>query len=132
MWMGLRKFFWPDVTPSFDIHSEFDPNYGFSEPRQKKVMKASVLEMDSVYMDPKHRDFCAHHYLKVLGCVKRNAFQRKLCYDLEEEYKACLYHEVMDRHKDFERERRLLVRRKRIQEKQAALKKKMQSEKATA
>lgn len=36
MWMGLRKFFWPDVTPSFDIHSEFDPNYGFSEPRQKK------------------------------------------------------------------------------------------------
>lgn len=60
------------------------------------VMKASVLEMDSVYMDPKHRDFCAHHYLKVLGCVKRNAFQRKLCYDLEEEYKACLYHELVN------------------------------------
>ncbi|XP_054276983.1 NADH dehydrogenase [ubiquinone] 1 beta subcomplex subunit 7 [Macrosteles quadrilineatus] len=110
----------PDVTPEFNAASKFDPLYGFRDGREEKVMIATQEEMDSLKMPMKYRDYCAHKYIEFQRCRKANFPWVAACEHEKHEYHDCEYAEYIDRMKDYERERRLMERAKRIAKKAEA------------
>ncbi|CAH0380570.1 unnamed protein product [Bemisia tabaci] len=109
--------FHPDVTPYPDSEPTFDPTFGFKEPRQPKVMHTTLAEMESAKVPPDYRNYCAHTYIDFQVCRSKNFPLLRRCADQYHAYQQCLYDETIDQYKDYERERRLLVRAKRIAEK---------------
>ncbi|NXF56320.1 NDUB7 dehydrogenase, partial [Oceanites oceanicus] len=82
------------------------------------VATAQQLADGRVPLD--QRDFCAHHLLRLLRC-QRDAFPLPWgCHALRHAWDACQHRDYVMRMKEFERERRLLQRQKRIRQREVA------------
>uniref|UniRef100_A0A224XPG4 NADH dehydrogenase [ubiquinone] 1 beta subcomplex subunit 7 n=1 Tax=Panstrongylus lignarius TaxID=156445 RepID=A0A224XPG4_9HEMI len=103
-----------DVVPSPHQESKFEPLYGFPNGRTEKVMIATEEEMYSAKIPLNKRDYCAHHLLKFQKCRKEKFPWIYKCHHEKHEYLHCQYEEFVDRMKDFEREKRLMEREKRL------------------
>ncbi|KAL5276206.1 NDUFB7 family protein [Megaselia abdita] len=111
----------PDVTPNPENKPSFDPNFGFEgKPRKERVMIATEAEMVSAMLPLEDRDYCAHKLLKYRACRADVFPWLYKCHHDKHEYLTCEYEDYILRMKEFERERRLLERQKRINKKQAA------------
>lgn len=108
-----------EVTPFPPDGLQFDPLYGFPDGRKEKVMKATEEEMISAAVPESKRDYCAHLFIEYKKCYRDEFPIIVNCAHKSHEYQDCLYKEMMDSYKDYERERRLLVRQKRIAKKKA-------------
>jgi len=102
-----------DTTPDLSKTPTFDPLYGFPNGRQERVMIATQEEMNKAQVPLERRDYCAHLYIAMLKCKRDNFPNVFACKHAKHEYEQCEYEDFVMRMKEYERERRLLVRAKR-------------------
>uniref|UniRef100_A0A1B6DKI8 NADH dehydrogenase [ubiquinone] 1 beta subcomplex subunit 7 n=1 Tax=Clastoptera arizonana TaxID=38151 RepID=A0A1B6DKI8_9HEMI len=112
---AYNNYFNKDVYPLMDTKSKFDPLYGFQSGREEKVMIATEEEMISAKLPLEDRTYCAHLLIEYRKCRYDNWPLPYRCHHEKHAYETCEYNEYVDRMKDFERERRLLERKKRIE-----------------
>lgn len=72
--------------------------------------------MDSAAINTKYRDECAHKRIEFRGCKKAYAPFWFMCDDKEQELRDCYWDSHVRDMKEFERERRLNIRERRIRE----------------
>ncbi|KAM6467762.1 NADH dehydrogenase [ubiquinone] 1 beta subcomplex subunit 7 [Python bivittatus] len=118
----LARRYWgeSELEPDPSGAPAFDPLFGFPE-RKERVMVATHKQMNDAQIPFKFRDYCAHHYIMWQKC-KRDKFPNSIigCKHEEHQWKYCEHLDYVMRMKEFERERRLLARKKRIEEKARA------------
>ncbi|XP_067007993.1 NADH dehydrogenase [ubiquinone] 1 beta subcomplex subunit 7 [Anabrus simplex] len=105
----------PQGTPNPLKEPSFDPLYGFSSGRKERVMIATQEEMESAKLPLEDRDYCAHKLLKYRACRADVWPWLYKCHHEKHDYLHCEYEDYVLRMKEFERERRLLQRKKRIE-----------------
>ncbi|KAJ9590190.1 hypothetical protein L9F63_016679 [Diploptera punctata] len=105
----------PAGTPHPEKNPSFDPLYGFPNGRKERVMIATQAEMESAKLPLEDRDYCAHLLIKYRACRADVAPWLYKCEHEKHEYLTCQYEDYVLRMKEFERERRLLQRKKRIE-----------------
>ncbi|XP_033111363.1 NADH dehydrogenase [ubiquinone] 1 beta subcomplex subunit 7-like [Anneissia japonica] len=104
----------PDTAPKLEADPTFDPLYGFPNGREERVMIATEEEMDNANLSWKDRDYCAHTLIAYKKC-RRDDFPLGLnCGHAKHAYDQCEFEDYVLRMKEFEREKRLLERAKRI------------------
>ncbi|KAL1505378.1 hypothetical protein ABEB36_004961 [Hypothenemus hampei] len=108
---GINRYLHPEITPSPDEHPTFDPLLGFPEGRKERVMLATKEEMVSCKIPLVNRDYCAHKLIEYLGCRKDNFPFVVKCAHEKHAYLNCRYDDFVTRMKEYERERRLRVKR---------------------
>ncbi|KAH0549358.1 NADH dehydrogenase [ubiquinone] 1 beta subcomplex subunit 7 [Cotesia glomerata] len=120
--MGSSYSLWkePDVTPMGNDPPSFPPDYGFEKGRKPRAMVATEQELMAARIPLDKRDYCAHHYLKLEQCRYYNVPWMIKCSAEKHAWDQCAYEDYVLRMKEYERERRLLVRQKRKQQKEAA------------
>lgn len=84
-------------------------------------MVATQEEMSAAKVPLQFRDYCAHFYIDWLKCREPRLHNPFLllgaCKHEDHLHKDCLYQDTVLRMKEYERERRLKLREKRIQAK---------------
>ncbi|GAB5567823.1 NADH dehydrogenase [ubiquinone] 1 beta subcomplex subunit 7 [Prionailurus iriomotensis] len=106
----------------------FPPDYGFPG-RKEREMVATQQQMNDAQLVLQQRDYCAHYLIRLLKC-KRDSFPNFLackheqhdwdhCEHLEPQTKQPATRRYVMRMKEFERERRLLQRKKRREQRAA-------------
>jgi len=103
----------PDTTPNPKAPPTFDPSYGFENGRKERVMLATVAQMEAAGLKEEERDYCAHKLIDFMKCRKQKFPFVFNCKHVRHEWEQCEYEDYVLRMKEFERERRLLERRKR-------------------
>ncbi|KHJ94770.1 NADH-ubiquinone oxidoreductase B18 subunit [Oesophagostomum dentatum] len=77
-------------------------------------MKVTWEEMDQYNLKPGQRDYCAHLLIPLMKCQRDNApFAGHMCDTERNAWDKCEYEDYIMRIKEFERERRLLMRKQR-------------------
>ena len=104
----------PDVVPGADVVPSFDPQLGFTN-RKERVMIATREEMESAKLSLEDRDYCAHKLLNYRSCRADTFPFVYKCAHEKHDYLTCEYEDYLLRMKEYERERRLLERQKRIE-----------------
>ncbi|KAL1116820.1 hypothetical protein AAG570_005290 [Ranatra chinensis] len=104
-----------DARPNPRQESKFDPLFGFTEDRKKKVMLASEEELYSAKIPAENRDYCAHLLLDYQKCRRNHWPMVYKCHDEKHAYSHCEYEDFVDRMKAYEREKRLMARQRRIE-----------------
>lgn len=98
----------------------FPPDYGFPG-RKEREMVATQQEMNDAQLVLKQRDYCAHHLIRLLKC-KRDSFPNFLaCKHEQHDWDHCEHLDYVMRMKEYERERRLLQRKNRREQRAADL-----------
>ncbi|XP_068778902.1 NADH dehydrogenase [ubiquinone] 1 beta subcomplex subunit 7 [Struthio camelus] len=97
----------------------FPPALGLPQ-RRERASVATAEQLAAARLPLEQRDYCAHRLVALLRC-QRDAFPRvPRCRPQRHAWDACQHRDYVMRMKEFERERRLLQRRKRLLEQQAA------------
>ncbi|CAH1243776.1 NADH dehydrogenase [ubiquinone] 1 beta subcomplex subunit 7-like [Branchiostoma lanceolatum] len=99
-----------DYTPDPESMPSFDPNFGFQEPREERVMVATQKEMADARVPMKLRDYCAHKYMAWMMCRRDHMPNIFACKHERHDWDQCEYDDWVHRMKEWERERRLLKR----------------------
>ncbi|XP_035253072.1 NADH dehydrogenase [ubiquinone] 1 beta subcomplex subunit 7 [Anguilla anguilla] len=110
----------PDTEPDPRKPSSFDPQHGFEDERKEREMVATQQQMSDALLPVVQRDYCAHHLLKLMKCKRDNWPNFLACKHERHDWDYCQHQDYVMRMKEFERERRLLVRKKKMEEAQAA------------
>lgn len=76
--------------------------------------------MDSANIHPQYRDHCAIHRIEFKRCMQRNSPFYLRCTEAEEKLFECVQDELLHDMKEFEREKRLNARERRIAQKAAS------------
>ncbi|ELK06768.1 NADH dehydrogenase [ubiquinone] 1 beta subcomplex subunit 7 [Pteropus alecto] len=98
----------------------FPPDYGF-QGRKEREMVATQQEMNDAQLVLQQRDYCAHYLIRLLKC-KRDSFPNFLaCKHEQHDWDYCEHLDYVMRMKEYERERRLLQRKKRREQREADL-----------
>ncbi|KAG7197594.1 hypothetical protein KM043_016910 [Ampulex compressa] len=108
--MWIKSITDPDVIPKAEQPPTFDPMLGFPNGRKERVMIATEQEMIAAKVPLDKRDYCAHIYLELLGCQRKEYPITYKCAHVKHKYDQCEYEDYVLRMKEFERERRLLER----------------------
>lgn len=109
----------PDVYPKTHMAPQFDPNYGFAEGRKKREMKVTEAEMDRWGLATEERDYCAHMLVELHKCRAENfPLASVYCGQLRHAWESCQVDDSVLRMKEYERERRLLVKERRLKQAQ--------------
>ncbi|CAM1321329.1 NDUFB7 (predicted) [Pycnogonum litorale] len=103
----------PDLYPDKTKDPTFDPLHGFPNGRKERVMIASEEDMRLARIPLKDRDYCAHMLLDYQRCRLKEFPLLYRCGHEKHEYSHCKYDDYVLRMKEYERERRLIVRAKR-------------------
>ncbi|KAK2909384.1 hypothetical protein Q8A67_005221 [Cirrhinus molitorella] len=103
-----------DTTPDPRKPSAYDPNLGFPE-RKEREMVATQEQMNLAMLPVEQRDYCAHHLLKLLKCKRDNFPNFLACQHERHDWDYCEHQDYVMRMKEYERERRLNLRKKRIE-----------------
>ena len=111
---AFAHYFKPEVTPGPDFEPSFDPLEGFPNGRKKRVMNATIEEMQSAKVNLKSRDYCADKLLQYSAC-RADVFPFVYkCHHEKHAYLTCEYEDYVMRMKEYERERRLLKRQQKL------------------
>ncbi|KAK3930306.1 NADH dehydrogenase [ubiquinone] 1 beta subcomplex subunit 7 [Frankliniella fusca] len=109
-------FMYPGTIPMGDFEeSQFDPMFGF-EATGRKIRKMEVTDdqMDSHNLPGERRDFCAKPLMEWQKCMHENYPFFTRCAHQYHAYGWCQYDDYVIRMKEYERERRLMARAKRV------------------
>ncbi|KAF0886681.1 NADH dehydrogenase [ubiquinone] 1 beta subcomplex subunit 7 [Crocuta crocuta] len=102
----------PSGEPDPQRMPTFPPDYGFPG-RKEREMVATQQQMNDAQLTLQQRDYCAHYLIRLLKC-KRDSFPNFLaCKHEQHDWDYCEHLDYVMRMKEFERERRLLQRKKR-------------------
>jgi len=110
----------PDTAPDIKNPPTFDPLQGFPEGRQERTIKATREELDRANIPLKYRDYCVDHFMELMKC-RQEHFPRviKHCSKYVHNWEHCEIEDTNMRVKEWEREKRLKERSKRIASKEA-------------
>uniref|UniRef100_G1LYA3 NADH dehydrogenase [ubiquinone] 1 beta subcomplex subunit 7 n=1 Tax=Ailuropoda melanoleuca TaxID=9646 RepID=G1LYA3_AILME len=90
-----------------------------SKPALPAEMVATQQQMSDAQLVLQQRDYCAHYLIRLLKC-KRDSFPNFLaCKHEQHDWDYCEHLDYVMRMKEFERERRLLQRKKRREQREA-------------
>lgn len=78
-------------------------------------MVASQDQMNLAQLPLEQRDYCAHHLLKLMKCKRDNWPNFLACKHERHDWDYCEHQDYVMRMKEYERERRLQLRKKRIE-----------------
>lgn len=78
-------------------------------------MIATQAEMDSAKLTPPFRDYCAHKWIDYRACLKNNRPFYWRCRHERHSYGECVFEDSVLRMKEWEREKRLRQREKRLE-----------------
>lgn len=109
---------WREDEPDSFAPYKYDHRFGFEETRKQKQMTATEQEMDSANLEIQARDFCAKSKIEFRGCVDAHYPFWFQCKGLYREVGDCYEQERIHDMKEFEREKRLNARERRIKAKQ--------------
>ncbi|KAI1280767.1 NADH dehydrogenase [ubiquinone] 1 beta subcomplex subunit 7 [Halotydeus destructor] len=114
--IGVSHWFAPHLRgyPDCELESKYEPLFGFPNGRKQRVMIATEAEMDSARLVANERDYCAHKLIKLKACRRDEAPFYGRCHDYKHDYEHCEYLDQVMRMKEYEREKRLDDRQKRI------------------
>lgn len=104
----------PDVMPDYNCEPSFDPLLGAPN-RKERISNVTKEEMISAKIPLKFRDYCVDKLLKYQSCRADSFPFVYKCAHERHEYMNCEYEDYVLRMKEFEREKRLLYRQKRIE-----------------
>lgn len=112
----LAPHLWRQDEPDSFAPYKYDPRFGFEdkEPRKEKQLLATDKEMDSANLELEARDFCAHLKIEFRGCIEAHYPFWFQCKGLYNELGDCYEQERVHDMKEFEREKRLNARERRI------------------
>jgi len=117
---GWHSYWEPEKWPKPHMPVCFDPMYGFPDGRQKREMKTTNEEMDKYRLRLDERDYCAHILIDYYKCQTENWPSASIyCGHLKHHWEQCQKDDQVLRMKEFERERRLLAKERRLQERQS-------------
>lgn len=110
----------PDTAPNYNKPPTFDPLVGFENGRKERAIQATREELDRANIPLDRRDYCVDYFLKFLRC-REQKYPRvnSGCHHEKHEYDQCEYEDYVLRMKEYEREKRMKERAKRIAAKQA-------------
>ncbi|KAG6448541.1 NADH dehydrogenase [ubiquinone] 1 beta subcomplex subunit 7 [Manduca sexta] len=92
----------------------YEPQAGFSYERKEREMIAKEEDLISARIPPHLRDYCAHHLLEYQVCRYKHMPMLYKCAHEKHNYLNCEHQDYVLRMKEFERERRLRVRERRV------------------
>ncbi|XP_059191782.1 NADH dehydrogenase [ubiquinone] 1 beta subcomplex subunit 7 [Centropristis striata] len=102
-----------DTEPDPSGNYEFDPKFGFPE-RVEREMVATQEQMNMAMLPLGQRDYCAQYLLKFLKCKRDNWPNILACKHERHDWDYCEHVDYVMRMKEYERERRLQLRKKRV------------------
>ncbi|XP_076754109.1 NADH dehydrogenase (ubiquinone) B18 subunit [Xylocopa sonorina] len=105
----VQKAFSSDPYPESLEPPQFDPHYGFARKRRERL-KVTKEDMIVAKVPPRLRDYCVDQYLELMRCHKINYPYVQRCITETHKHAKCEYHDVILTMKEYERERRLLIR----------------------
>ncbi|XP_061165969.1 NADH dehydrogenase [ubiquinone] 1 beta subcomplex subunit 7-like [Saccostrea echinata] len=111
LWYG------PELRPDWRKEPSFDPNIGFPNGRKIRDPKVSPEELDAYNIPMKRRDYCAYQFIKFLQCQRSYNYPYTPCDPVFQDFEACEHEDFVLRMKEYERERRLMVREQRVKNK---------------
>ncbi|XP_068607403.1 NADH dehydrogenase [ubiquinone] 1 beta subcomplex subunit 7 [Brachionichthys hirsutus] len=103
-----------DTEPDPTRKQEFDPLFGYGE-RKEREMVATQEQMHLARLPLEQRDYCAQYLLKFMKCKRDNWPNFLACKPERHSWDYCEHKDYVMRMKEYERERRLQKRKKRIQ-----------------
>ncbi|XP_008315468.1 NADH dehydrogenase [ubiquinone] 1 beta subcomplex subunit 7 [Cynoglossus semilaevis] len=103
-----------DTEPICTDKPSFDPLYGFSE-RKEREMVATQEQMNMAQLPMDLRDYCAHYLIIFMKCRRDHWPNISACAHQKHDWEYCEHKDYVMRMKEYERERRLRVRKKRIE-----------------
>ncbi|XP_016115517.1 NADH dehydrogenase [ubiquinone] 1 beta subcomplex subunit 7-like [Sinocyclocheilus rhinocerous] len=103
-----------DATPDPTKPSAYDPHLGFPE-RKEREMVATQEQMNLAMLPVEQRDYCSHYLLKLLKCKRDNFPNFLACKHERHDWDYCEHQDYVMRMKEYERERRLNLRKKRFE-----------------
>uniref|UniRef100_T1J207 NADH dehydrogenase [ubiquinone] 1 beta subcomplex subunit 7 n=1 Tax=Strigamia maritima TaxID=126957 RepID=T1J207_STRMM len=106
-----------DVSPDLHKPPTYDVMFGFPTGRKKREMIATQEELIAAKIPMDHRDYCAHLLLDYQKCWIKAYPYTPQCEHSKHVYLTCEYEDFVLRMKEYERERRLKKREKRIKAK---------------
>ncbi|NXM24814.1 NDUB7 dehydrogenase, partial [Oxyruncus cristatus] len=115
-----RRYLWDAETEPDPLQMPTFPAEMGLPQRRPRVMVASASQLAQGRVPLEQRDFCAHHLLRLLRCHRDNFPLPWGCHELRHHWDSCEHEDYVMRMKEFERERRLLQRQKRLRQRQAA------------
>lgn len=77
-------------------------------------MIATEAEMNSAKLHPRDRGYCAHKWIDYQACLKNTQPFYWKCRHARHEYAECEFADTVLRMKEWERERRLIEREKKL------------------
>lgn len=110
----LSPHLWRQDEPDGHAPIKYDPQFGFDKPREERKMIATKQEMDSCNLENGVRDFCAHYQIQWRSCIKSNLPLLYKCKGLRKELEHCYWEEKIHDMKEFEREKRLNARERKL------------------
>ncbi|CAG9781869.1 unnamed protein product [Diatraea saccharalis] len=112
----LGTFQTRDLDMEMNLQPTFDSNIGFKTRRTQRKMVACEEDLMSARVPPQYRDYCAHILLNYLVCrYKHMPFVYKCAHE-KHNYMNCEQADYVLRMKEFEREKRLRQREKRLKQ----------------
>ncbi|CAL7952344.1 unnamed protein product [Xylocopa violacea] len=115
----VQKAFSSDPYPETFGVPQFDAHYGFSGKREERPkIKATKEDMIAVKIEKRFRDYCVDQYIELLRCHQKKYPYVRRCATEQYDYYKCEYDDQVLRMKEYERERRLLIREKEKMESQ--------------
>ncbi|XP_017883652.1 NADH dehydrogenase [ubiquinone] 1 beta subcomplex subunit 7 [Ceratina calcarata] len=112
---SVQKLVVWDPFPESLAPPNFDPQLGFPAQRKKRVSLASEEDMVAAKIPQMYRDYCAHLYIDYARCFQKEFPMVQRCKKEVHHHQQCEYEDFVLRMKEYERERRLLIRQKRMQ-----------------
>ncbi|CAG5039914.1 unnamed protein product [Parnassius apollo] len=103
-----------NVDLYMDDKPTFNHQDGFSFERKQREMIAREEDLISARIPPAKRDYCAHYLLEYQQCRYKNMPMLYRCAHEKHDYLNCEQQDYVLRMKEFERERRLRVRERRL------------------
>ncbi|XP_056366540.1 NADH dehydrogenase [ubiquinone] 1 beta subcomplex subunit 7 [Oenanthe melanoleuca] len=113
-----RRYLWDAEGEPDPLHMpSFPAELGLPR-RQPRAAVASAAQLAQGRVPLEQRDYCSHHLLRLLRCHRDNFPVPWGCHRLRHAWDACQHEDYVMRMKEFERERRLLQRQKRLRQSQ--------------
>ncbi|XP_041359930.1 NADH dehydrogenase [ubiquinone] 1 beta subcomplex subunit 7-like [Gigantopelta aegis] len=104
----------PDTAPDIKEPPTFDPFLGFPCGRKERSVQATRKQVEQFGIPLERRDYCVDYYISFLKCRQKNLLHMKNCAHEMHEYDVCEYEDYVLRMKEYEREKRLKERAKKL------------------
>ncbi|KAL7668440.1 hypothetical protein ACOME3_009142 [Neoechinorhynchus agilis] len=111
---SIYRYIYPELYPDKRKPPTFDPNFGFKNGRKLRELPMTVDDLTSLGIPDAKRTYCADKYVAHRECIRKEFPFVLRCRKTKHAEHECNTEDLILRHMEFERERRLLQRKARL------------------